>query len=179
MGVGESIFFQLQTQREAQRQYRLGFMPPASEVRPYTLTLENGVATINVVADDFSEHGLMLQSLRVTASCQGAEAGTADGLKKLVDRIVAEVVSPYGAVKCIEQEEQSADAILRTDPTTDGCFFEIEIIGENEAELKHYTVSRRTRERRRTSVNIGRVVFGKLADSLAGAFGESFAILQQ
>ncbi len=176
MGIGESIFFHLQSQREAQRQYRLGFMPPARELRPYTLTLENGIATINVVVDDFSEHGLMLHSLRVTAASQDEESGTADGMIRLVDRVVAEVVSPYGAVKCIEQEKRPANAILRTDPATDGCFFEITVTGENEIELKHYVVSRSTRERSQTSINIGRSVFGKLADSLAESFGESFAI---
>jgi hypothetical protein len=178
MGVGESIFFHLQTQREALRQYRLGFMPPARDVRPYTITIENGEATVCVVADDFSEHGLMLQSLRVTAAGRGGEAGTADGLRELVDRIVSDVVSPYGGVRCIEQEQRSANAILRTDPDSDGCFFEIVVFGENDVELKHYTVSPRTRERRRTSVNIGRSVFGKLADSFAGAFGDGFAIPQ-
>jgi hypothetical protein len=178
MGVGESIFQHLRAQREAQRQYRLGFMPPVREARPYRLTLDNGETTFNIVVDDFSEHGLMLRSLRVTASGDGVETGAADGLKCLVDGIVTEVVTPYGAVKCIEQEKRPANAILRTDPTADGCYFEFRIIENNEVELKHYTVSERTRERRRTPVNVGRAVFEKLADSLACAFRGSPAILR-
>ena len=176
MEVGESIFQHLQGQRESQRQYRLGFMPPAREVRPYTLTLDNGDTTFSVVADDFSEHGLMLRSLRVTASGEGVNTDTGNGLNGLVDRIVADIATPYGAVKCVEQEKRPANAILRTDPTAEGCFFEISVDGNSELELTHYTVSERTRERRLTPVNMGRSVFVKLADSLACAFGDSLAI---
>ena len=57
-------------------------------------------------------------------------------------------------------------------------FFEIKVNGDNELELKHYAVSEYTRERRPTSVNVGRSVFEKLADSLAGALCGSPAILR-
>ena len=178
MGLGESVFQHLHAQREARHQYRLGFMPPVREARPYTLTLDNGETTLNVVVDDFSEHGLMLQSLRATASGGSMQTGTADGLEILVDRIVADLATPYGALACIEQDKRLASAIVRTHPTADGCYFEIIISGDIEAELKHYTVSENTRERCRTPVNLGRSVFVKLADSLACVFHGSLVILR-
>jgi len=163
-------------QREAKRQYQFEFMPPAKTARPYALTLETGETSVHVVADDFGKHGLMLGSLRMTgADDQPFEEN--DGLIRLVERIVTEVDCLYGSIKCIENDERLTRAVLRTDPTNDGSFFEIVVTGGNEVELKHYTVSTVSNERNQTPVNLSRTVFEKMADGLAGAFrAEAMAV---
>jgi hypothetical protein len=170
MGVGESIFQHLLARRESQRQYQFDFMPPTLDVRPHTLTLDTEAATIYVVADDFGKHGLMLDSLRLTGLGVSQTEDSADRLMRLVESIVVDVECPYGPIKCIENDERLTRAVLRTDPTDDGCFFEIVVGGGNEAELRHYTVSPASRERTHTVVNLGRRVFEKMADGLANAF---------
>jgi hypothetical protein len=172
MGVGESIFHQLNGQHEAQRQYQFDFMPTARTEGPYALTLETGDTTVHVVADDFGKHGLMLDSLRIVG--EGSRpSGNSDGLVHLVERIVTEVECPYGPIKCIENDERLTCAVLRTDPTGDGCFFEIVVSGGNELDLKHYTVLPRGNERSRTPVNMGRTVFEKMTDGLVEALAVS------
>ncbi|MCK5407688.1 MAG: hypothetical protein KAJ37_09545 [Candidatus Krumholzibacteria bacterium] len=169
MGVGESVFRHLNAQREAERQYRFEFMPPAKDEGPYSFTLETSEATVHVVADDLGDKGLMLDSLRITGS-DGQMDGDASGLMRLVERIVTEVECPYGPIKCIENDERLTSAVLRTDPTAQGLFFEIIVNGGGDAELRHYTVSVKTRERKRTSVNLGKTAFANMADALAGVF---------
>jgi len=169
MGIGESVFEQLLARREALRQYCFDFMPPVRDERPYAVSLDAGESTVYVVADDYGHQGLTLESLRLTGQAEEA-AGDPVGLMRLVERISIEVAPPYGPVKCVENDEGLTSAILRTDPTADGCFFEIVVDGASAIELKHYSVDKRTRERRQTSVNMGRRVFEKLADTLAEAF---------
>jgi len=169
MGVGESVFHHLLAGREAQRQYRFDFMPPVSNERPYAVTLDVGDATVHVVADEFGTQGLTLNSLRLTGPDDRPAADTADGLMRLVERIV-EVECPYGILKCVENDERLTNAVLRTDLTAEECFFEVVIADGNIADLRHYTVVGAGRERRQTPVNLSRRVFVKLADGLAGAF---------
>ena len=170
MGVGETIFQHLLARRESQRQYQFDFMPPTRDVRPHTLTIDTEEATIHVVADDFGKHGLMLDSLRLSGLAVSQTEESADRLVHLVESIVVDVESPYGPIKCVENDERLTCAVLRTDPTADGSFFEIVVRGGNEAELKHFTISPVTRERKRSLVNLGRRVFEKLADGLVDAF---------
>jgi hypothetical protein len=170
MGVGETIFHHLLAKREAKRQYRFDFMPPASDTRPYSLTVETEEATVNVVADDFGRQGVLLESLCMTGPNGHLAEEPADGLMRLVERVATEVECPYGPIKCIENDEGLTSAVLRTEPTGDGCFFEIVVDGGSTIEIKHFTISSVTRERRRTPVNLGRRVFEKMADGLAGAF---------
>lgn len=169
MGIGESVFEQLLARREALRQYCFDFMPPAPDERPYSVSLDAGESTVYVVVDDYGHQGLTLESLRLTGQL-GDATDDSGGLMRLVERIAIEVAPPYGPVKCVENDEGVTSAILRTDPTANGCFFEIVVDGASVIELKHYSVDERTRERRQTSVNIGRRVFEKLADTLAEAF---------
>ena len=169
MGIGESVFEQLLARREALRQYCFDFMPPLRDERPYSVSLDAGESTVFVVADDYGHQGLTLESLRLTGQVEDAP-GDPGGLMRLVERVAIEVAPPYGPVKCVENDEGLTSAILRTEPTEDGCFFEIVVDGASVIELKHYSVDERTRERRQTSVNMGRRVFEKLADTLAQAF---------
>jgi hypothetical protein len=175
MGVGESIFHHLLAKREAKRQYRFDFMPPASDAEPHTVTVEVGEATVHVVAEDFGRQGVLLESLCLTGLNGHETEDPSRGLMRLVERIVTEVECPYGPIKCIENDEGLTCAVLRTDPAADGCFFEVIVEGGTVAEMKHYTISEFTRERRRTPVNLGRRVFEKMADGLAGAFREEHA----
>ena len=198
MGVGESIFEQLLAQREAQRQYSFDFMPPVRNAGPYVVSLDTGDATLHVVASDFGRHGLMLESIRLTgphsqdyrsswdasqphsqdyrsswdASQPGdQEAGDTPGdLMRLVERIVVDVECPYGPIKCIENDQRLTSALLRTDPTADGCYFEIVVDGGRVADLRHFKIAGAARERRQTPVNLGRRVFVKMIDGLADAF---------
>lgn len=170
MGVGESIFHHLIGRREAQRQYQFDFMPPTRDVRPHTVSLDTEDATVHVVADDFGNCGLMLESLRLTGPAGSSTEDPAISLVRLVENIVIGVECPYGPIKCIENDEKLTYAVLRTDPTSDGCFLEIVVSGGNVAELKHYTVSPVSRERVHTAVNLSRRVFAKMADGLAKAF---------
>jgi hypothetical protein len=174
MGVGEAIFHHLLARREAQRQYRFDFMPPVRNEVPYTLTLDVGDAAVHVVAEEFGTQGLTLDSLRLTGPGGLPAVDGADGLMRLVERIV-EVESPYGTIKCIENDERLTKAVLRTDPTEDGCFFEVVVDEGNIVELKHYTVAGASRERRPTPINLSRRVFVKMADGLAGAFRTEYA----
>ncbi len=169
MNIGKSVFERLLARREALRQYCFDFMPPVRDERPYSVSLEAGDSTVYVVADDYGHLGLTLESLRLTGQIEDA-AGDSGGLMRLVERIAIEVAPPYGPVKCVENDEGLTMAILRTDLTADGCFFEIVVDGASVVELKHYSVDGRTHERRQTSVNMGRRVFEKLADTLAEAF---------
>jgi hypothetical protein len=167
MGVGESIFTHLLAQREAKRQYQFDFMPPAASESPHALTLDAGDATVHVVAEDFGTQGILLESLRFVSGRR--VSSSADGLVRLVEKIV-QVESPYGPIKCIENDENLTRAVLRTDPTGDGKFLEIVVSGGSEAELKHFTVAPTTRDRKQSPVNMGRTVFERLADGLAEAF---------
>jgi hypothetical protein len=169
MGVGESVFRCLNAQREAKRQYQFAFMPPAKDEGPYSLTLETSEATVHVVADDFGDECLTLDSLRITGP-DGQMDGDASGLMRLVERIVTEVECPYGPIKCIENDERLTSAVLRTDPTAQGLFFEITVNGGSDAELRHYMVSVKTRDRKRTPINLGKTAFAHMADALAGVF---------
>jgi hypothetical protein len=178
MGAGESIFFHLNAQRETRKQYRLGFMPPASGTGPYTLTVDAGKAALNVVADDFSEHGLMFWSLRVTASGEQVDGRSTDGLEILVERIVSEVESPYGAFSCVEQDRHLGVAVLRTEPGVDRRFFEARVNGGDEVELDHFVVVAGSGERRQEPVNLGRAVFESLTDSLVAALDGSLTVLR-
>lgn len=170
MRVGESVYQQLLAQREAQRQYRFEFMPPASNTGPYTISYETGGASIHVVASDFGRHGLMLETVRLIGPEDRSVSAAEDGLMRLVHRIVVDADCPYGPIKCIENDERLTSALLRTELTADGCYFEIIVAGGNVAELRHYTISGPARERRQTPVNLGRRDFERLADGLAGAF---------
>lgn len=174
MGVGESVYQQLLAQREAQRQYRFDFMPPASNAGPYTASHDAGEASIHVVAADFGRHGLMLTSLRLIGPENHSCAE--DGLVRLVQRIVVDAGSPYGPIQCVENDERLTSALLRTEPTADGCYFEIIVDGGNVAELKHYTISGPARERKQTPVNLSRRDFEKMADGLVGAFCSEAAV---
>jgi hypothetical protein len=170
MGVGESIYEQLLAQRESQRQYRFDFMPPVRNAGPYAISLDTGDTIAHVVASDFGRHGLMFESVRLIGPGKGQAGDTAGALMHLVERIVVDVECPYGPIKCIENDERLTGALLRTDPTSDGCYFEIVVDGGSVVDLMHFRVEGSPRERRQTPVNLGRRVFVKLIDGLADAF---------
>ena len=176
MGVGESVFHQLLAQREAQRQYQFDFMPPRQSGGPYSACFDTGETTVHVVASDFGRHGLMLESVRLTGPGLEDENGEARGLMRLVERIVVGVVCPYGPIKCIENDHRLSSALLRTDPTSEGCYFEIVVDGGNVADLRHYKILGASGERRQTPVNLGRRVFIELTEGLAGAFDTGEAV---
>ena len=175
MGVGESIFEQLLAQREAQRQYSFEFMPPVRNTGPYAASLDSGDTTLHVVASDFGRHGLMFESIRLTG-CHAQDYGSArdasqpGDLMRVVEKIVVDVECPYGPIKCIENDERLTSALLRTDPTADGCYFEIVVDGGTLAEMRHYKILGPARGRRQMPVNLGRRVFVKMIDGLADAF---------
>ena len=170
MGIGESTFEQLSAQREAQRQYSFEFMPPGRTGGPYAVSLDVGDTILHVVVSDFGRHGLMFDSLRLTGPVRQEAGDTAGDLMRLVEKIVLDVECPYGPIKCIENDERLTGALLRTEPTSNGCYFEIVVDGGSLAELRHYEVDGSARERRQTPVNLGRRVFVKMIDGLADAF---------
>jgi hypothetical protein len=170
MGAGESLFEQLMGQREAQRQYSFDFMPPVRGGGPYSVSLETAGATIYVVAADFGRHGLMLQSIRLIGSPDPEAGNPADAVMRLVEKIVVDVPCPYGPIKCIENDESLTGALLRTDPTSDGRYFEIVVEGDGVVDLTHYEIAGAARERRQTAVNLSRRVFVQMTDGLAEAF---------
>jgi hypothetical protein len=126
----------------------------------------------------------MFESIRVTgshsrdydsswdASQPGDQraADTPGDLMRVVEKIVVDVECPYGPIKCIENDERLTSALLRTDTTADGCYFEIVVDGGTMAEMKHYKILGPGRERRQMPVNLGRRVFVKMIDGLADAF---------
>jgi hypothetical protein len=176
MGVGETVYQQLLAQREAQRQYRFDFMPPVGETGPYTASAEMDGISIHVVAVDFGRHGIMFESLRLIGSDDHYARNTETGLMRLVQRIVVDADSPYGPIQCIENDERLTSALLRTEPTAEGCYFEIIVEGGNVAEVKHFTIVGPGRERRQTPVNLGRRDFERMTDALAGAFCADAAV---
>lgn len=171
MGVGESVFLQLLAQREAQRQYQFEFMSPRNHGGTYSASVGAGDTTVHVVASDFNRHGLMLQTLRLTGPGGELAGGDEGVLLRLVERIVVDVECPYGPIKCIENDERLTSALLRSDPTGDGCYFEIVVDGGNVAELRHYQILNPRGGRRQTPVNLGRRVFENMTDRLAAALG--------
>ena len=98
------------------------------------------------------------------------DASQPGDLMRVVEKIVVDVECPYGPIKCIENDERLTSALLRTDPTADGCYFEIVVDGGTLAEMRHYKILGPARERRQMPVNLGRRVFVKMIDGLADAF---------
>lgn len=169
METGQRIFRRLQGIRESQRQYRLGFMPPARNRRPFEVTCEHGETTVDARVEDFGEHGLLLWSLRAASpDRRDGEAGPA-AFDETIDRLVGGLECPYGPVECIEKDTGLERAVLRTAPTDDGTFFEIFVDGPHDVELAHYSVDGANDERCATPVNLGRRAFEKLADTFVEA----------
>ena len=176
MGVGESLFHQLLAQREAQRQFQFDFMPPRRIGGPYSAWFDTAETTVHVVASDFGRHGLMLESLRLTGPGFENVEGESGNLMRLVEKIVVDVDCPYGPIKCIENDERVTSALLRTDPTAEGCYFEIIVESGSVADLKHYKILGSSGERRQTPVNLGRRDFEQLTEGLAAAFRDGEAV---
>ena len=170
MGIGEIIFERLLAQREAKRQYQFDFMPPVRNSGPYAVTLDTSDTTLHVIAADFGRHGLMFESARLIAGNDALVENKPGGLVRLVERIVADFECPYGPIKCIENDERLTSALLRTEPTSDGCYFEIIVDGGSLADLRHYQIGDFDRGRRQTPVNLGRRVFAIMIDALADVF---------
>lgn len=163
MSLGTSIVRQLRAQEEERRQYTFGFLPRREG--PYALTVDDGSASVDVLANEAGKNRVALISLRITGRSEG------DGLKMsdVVGRIVSEVTCPYGAVDNVEMDVLWAQALLRSSPTPDADYYEVFVDGSSEITVRHFSVDAETGQRTQTPAVLETEAFVELTDGLAGA----------
>lgn len=171
MTPAQRILRSLKGQRELEGQLAFGFVPQRSKP-PYTLECEEMGVRLRLEVEDFDRFAVLLKSASFELAGGGVGGDPRDEFNERIDRLTAELSCLDGGLQLIEREEDTFEAILRTDPSRGASnrYFELTLTG-GEAVLRHFHVDAKTHRRTQVSANMSMESFVTVVDQLVELFG--------